>query len=133
MTPQALWHEDILDALKADVMALGGPKEFGHVLWPEKSVMAARSLLLDCLNPDRNQRLTPEQVALVIREARNVGSFCTIGYICQDANLTIPQPIEPEDERARLQKEFIKAVERLEGIKSQLSRHNNVTDFKPAG
>jgi len=133
MTPQALWHEDILDALKADIAALGGPKEVGALLWPEKSVAAARGLLLDCVNPDRSQRLTPDQVSFLIREARNVGSFCTIAYICQSANLTIPTPIEPDDERARLQKEFIKAEDKLETIKSQLSRHDNVTTLKPAG
>jgi hypothetical protein len=122
VTPQQLWHEDILDAIKADVVALGGPKSVGLALWPEKSAEAAARHLLDCINRDRNQRLTPEQLTLLIREARGVNSFCTIAYICSDANLSMPVPVEPEDERARLQREFIDAVGRLDKIKSQLNK-----------
>lgn len=125
MTPQALWYDDILDAIKADAVAIGGKgwaKVVGLMLWPEKSADGAQRQLLDCLNPDRNQRLTPEQLTLVIREARKAGSFCTIAFICGDANLSIPQPIEPEDERARLQRLFIDSVSQLDTIKKQLEK-----------
>jgi hypothetical protein len=122
VTPQALWYEDILDAIRDDMGAIGGPKVLAAMLYPEKPQEAAVRLLLDCLNRDRSQRLNPDQLQLVIREARKAGSFCTIAFICDDAHMTRPVPVEPDDEKARLQREFIGAVDKLEQIKQQLGR-----------
>ena len=41
MTQQKLWHEDICDALRAAVDALGGTKRVGRALWPAKSIEEA--------------------------------------------------------------------------------------------
>jgi hypothetical protein len=125
MTPQALWYDDILDAIKADCVAIGGrgwAKTVGLMLWPEKTADGAQRQILDCLNPDRNQRLTPEQLTLVIREARKAGSFCTIAFICGDANLSMPQPIEPEDTKAQLRREVVKAAETFKQMVERLER-----------
>jgi hypothetical protein len=121
MTPQALWFEDIFDAIRADSVAVG-PKILAALLWPEKPIEQASRLLADCLNRDRSQRLTPEQLQLVIREARREGSYCTISYICDDANMTRPLPVEPEDERARLQREVVNAASAFKQLVERLER-----------
>jgi hypothetical protein len=121
MTPQALWFEDIFDAIRSDSIAIG-PKILAALLWPEKPIEQAARLLADCLNRDRSQRLTPEQLQLVIREARKAGSFCTISYICDDANMTRPLPVEPEDEIARIQREVVKAADTFKQMVERLER-----------
>ena len=125
MTPQALWYDDILDAIKADAIAIGGKgwaKSVGLLLWPEKTADGAQRQILDCLNPDRNQRLTPEQLTLIIREARKVDSFCTIAFICGDAHLSMPQPVDPESEKDRLRREVVNAANTFKQLVERLER-----------
>lgn len=123
MKQQSLIRDTVLEAIRDDVDALGGEKVVGLMLWPDKRCpIKAGKHLQNCLTEDRAERLTPEQVNLIIREARKAGSFCTIAFICDDASMTRPTPIEPEDKRAVLQREFIDAVDKLESIKSQIVR-----------
>lgn len=123
MRQQSLIRDSILEALRDDIDALGGEKLVGLKLWPDKRCpIKAGKHLGNCLTEDRAERLTPEQVSFIIREARKVDSFCTIAFICDDASMTRPTPVDPEDQRARLQREFIAAVGHLDQIKGQLGR-----------
>lgn len=63
--------EDIYDALKGAVTALGGAKKVGPRLRPETK--DARGWLLNCLNRDHAFKLDPEQVALILRWACDAG------------------------------------------------------------
>lgn len=108
-----LFCEDINEALREIVNGLGGPKKVGPLLWPEKTIEQAHSLLLACLNVERKEHLTPQQVTLLLREGRKVGCHVGVNFICDDAGYERPAPIEPEDELARLQREYIAAVNAL--------------------
>lgn len=63
--------EDIYDALRAAVAALGGAKRVGPRLRPEAK--DAAGWLLNCLNRDHAQKLDPEHVALILRFAGDAG------------------------------------------------------------
>ena len=63
--------ESLNEALIACVKACGGSHQVGRLLWPEKSQESAQRTLLDCLNDERPAKLSPEQVMLVLRLARN--------------------------------------------------------------
>jgi hypothetical protein len=69
------FYESAEDALRAAVMALGGTKQVGHALWPDKTVDNAGRLLSDCLNTGRAEKLEPSQVLLIFRRARDVGCY----------------------------------------------------------
>jgi hypothetical protein len=119
--------ESMNDALIECVKACGGSKQAGARLWPELAPDQAQRKMLDCLNPDRPQRLTPEQVLLVLKMARDRGNHIGIEYIADALGYTKPHPIEPEDERAILQREFVqgvgaltKLVERIEKVGAPL-------------
>jgi hypothetical protein len=93
----------------------------------ELTIRDSSNWVTACLNPDRREHFTPEQVQLLIREARKVGCHAAINFMCADAGYSNPQPIDPEDEKAKLQREFIEAtkqqtrnIERLE----QLAKSN---------
>ena len=64
-------YEDAYSALKAAVDALGGAKRVGPRLRPE--CHDARGWLLNCLNPEHQQKLDPEQVFLLLRWACDAG------------------------------------------------------------
>lgn len=106
----ALFHESINDALREVVMALGGTKKVGAMLRPQKLIDEAGRWVSDCLNVDRREKFDPEEVMFLLREARKAGCHTAINYIAADAGYSHPTPIEPEDEKAQLMREFIEAT-----------------------
>lgn len=95
------------DALIACVKALGGSKQVGPKLWPEKAPDHAQRALLDCLNEDRPAKLSPEQVLLILRMAREKGHHETINFILDSLGYAGAQPIEPKDEAAELRRQVL--------------------------
>lgn len=118
-----LFYDSFLEALRDDVNACGGPKEVGCWFWPEKSLETARNSVNDRLNIERRDRFTNDQERLIIRKARERRGFsAAIAFLCDDTGFERPRPKEPEDERARLQREFVDSVRRLDAISEQLGR-----------
>jgi hypothetical protein len=122
MNQPSLFHEDALDALRADVQALGGYKKVAHALRPELAIDKAGEWLADCLNRTRAHKLDVEQVQWIVREARKIGSFCYITWSLRDAGFEDPKPIEPEDERAALMRQFNVLAGDLKGLLSRIDR-----------
>jgi hypothetical protein len=121
-TQVPLFVEDLNEALRATINALGGYKSVGVELRPEKSAVDAGKWLADCLNPDKRDRLTPDQLAYIRRRARIAGCHILAAFEMQDAGYAAPVAIAPEDEAAQLQREFINAVESLKVIQSRMAR-----------
>lgn len=121
-----LFHDSLADALRECVQACGGHKAVGVLLWPEKAADVAGRLLSDCLNDAKRERLSPEQVLLLLRLARERGCHAAMHFIARDAGYSDPQPLEPEDERAKLQREFIEASRHFTRLAAQMERLNAV-------
>jgi hypothetical protein len=116
MDQQPLFHEDINDALRGAVKACGGTKVVASKLWPEKPLNDAQSYLNDCLNATRPAKLSPEQVVFLLRWAKEQGFHGAINYVCAEAGYANPAPVEPEDEYAKLQREYVQAVKLLASL-----------------
>lgn len=114
--------ESITEALIACIKACGGSKQVGPLLWPEKTPDAAQRLLLDCLNDDRPARLTPEQVVLVLRMARDRGCHVGMQYLAAALSYAEPQPIEPRDEADQLRREVLEMGRDLHAKLDRLER-----------
>ena len=56
-TQEPLFVETVNEALREIVKALGGAKKVAAQLRPQKTVDEAARWLLDCLNPERRERL----------------------------------------------------------------------------
>lgn len=122
MQQLALIHEDFDSALAACVQALGGAKEVGVMLRPEYEAdpdKAARWLLA-CLNPGRDEKLSWQQTFMIMRKARDLGVHVAMAYIAQTIGYADPQPIEPEDEKAALMRQFIAATKTMQAITSRM-------------
>jgi len=119
-----MFVDDLNDALRATINALGGMKMVGAELKPELSAIDAGKWLADCVNPEKRTRLAPDQLAYVRRKARAAGIHILAAFEMRDAGYQPPVPVEPEDERAALQREFIEMGKRMEALLSQMQRTN---------
>ena len=110
----------INDALIEAVKAAGGSKVVGALLWPEMLVEPAQRKLLDCLNPERAHRLSPEQAFLVLRLAKQAGQHEAMDFVCGYTGYTRPVPLVPVCEREALQRDFIAAKNELAALLAKL-------------
>lgn len=81
---QALFHEDLRDALRHAVKALGGFEAVGVELWPAKTRKAAGIWLSDCLNPERQAKLDLEELSRILAIARGQGVHCAMHALCDE-------------------------------------------------
>lgn len=114
--------ETINDALIQAVKDLGGSKIVGPMLWPELLIDQAQKKLLDCLNPERQHHLTPEQASLILRKAKEAGKHEAMEFVCAYIGYSNPTPIEPADERAQLQKQFIAAKDVIVSLMGRMEK-----------
>lgn len=114
--------ETITEALIACVKAAGGSKQVGPLLWPEKAPDAAQRLLLDCLNDDRPQNLTPPQTLLVFRLARDRGCHAGMWFLAAALGYSEPTPFDPVDQAAELQRRFIESTRELAKLAERIER-----------
>lgn len=82
-------------------------KIVGSMMWGSIGVTAAQNKLRDCLDPTRPHKLSIEEHMWILREAKTCGYHDGMNYFCSDIGYSIPTPIEPQDDRAELQKKFI--------------------------
>lgn len=102
MTDQSrLFFDDIHDALRTVIQALGGAKPVGSKLWPDKAPDAAARHLNDCLNTAKPEKLSPEQVLLLLRMGHEIGCHAGMQYIAQECGYNV-EAISPAAERDRL-------------------------------
>ena len=121
MTDQIpLFVDTYEEAIRHTINALKGFKAVGVALWPDKTADAAGRRLADCLNLDKPDRLAPSELAFIRRWARSEGVHVMTTYELRAAGYADPQPIEPEDERARLQREYVAAVRTLANLTQKL-------------
>jgi hypothetical protein len=122
MNQPALFHESINDALRELVAALGGMKQVGTRMRPELPADHAGRWLSDCLNPDRREHLTPEHIMWLLAEGRKANAHAAMDYITTGCGYSAPQPVEPEDERAKLQREYIEAAKTMSRLAERIER-----------
>lgn len=122
MDQEPLFIEDWREAVRHTAARVGGAKELGHALWPNKSPDEAARWLADCLNPDRPAKLDPDELLRIIRIGREHGSHILMSHIAESCGYTRPSPVEPEDQRDALYRQFVESTKNLEGITNALRR-----------
>ncbi len=101
MQSEMPFYEGCEDALKASIQALGGAKAVGSRLWPDKSVEDARTLLLNCINPDRKEKFDYSQLIWIFREAKHVGHVAGFEWFARECEFEA-RPITKAEEVDRL-------------------------------
>lgn len=116
----SLIHESITDAIREAVQAIGGNKKLGALMFPDLPVDQAAGRIRDCLNPDRRELFSPDQVLMIARLAKSSGNNTIMGYLAAELGYLKPVSIDPEDEIARLQREFVDATRSLHHMASRI-------------
>lgn len=102
------------------VKAAGGSKSVGMRLWPKKTVEAAQRHLLACLNESKPERLTPEQVLLVARLAREHGCHAYMEFCARALSYAAPQPVRPVDEVDELRRQVLEMRRTMQAALARL-------------
>lgn len=118
-----LFHESWEDALREDIQACGGAKVVAAKLWPEKTPDAAHRLLLDCLNELRPERLDPGRLRMLLKMAREKHSYAGINWLLRELAYDDARPVEPQDKREQLQRDFVQATKSLQALAAQIERY----------
>jgi hypothetical protein len=118
-TQVALFYDSIYDALAADVMALGGFKKAGALLWPSSGDAAGK--LRSCLSTEHAQKLDLDELMRLKALARDVNSFATVTFEAQLLGYTL-EWIKPEDARDELHRQFVEAAKIFDRYSKLVSR-----------
>lgn len=112
MGQDALFYENLNDAIKATCMACGGLKVVANLLYPEKKLESAHRYLSDALNEDRAEKLSPDQVLFIMKLGRQKDCHILMDYYAKEADYEY-KPIDKETAQAKLQREFIDAQRQM--------------------
>ena len=116
------------DTLIECVKAAGGSKAVGARLWPEKALEAAQRHLLACLNEGKPERLTPEQVLLVARLAREHGCHAYMEFCARSLSYAAPQPVRPVDEADELRRQVLEMGRAMQAALARLQALDTPAD-----
>lgn len=131
MTGQdALFYDDFRGAVKHLVGALGGPKIVGGLLRSTWPVEKAAGWVNDCLNPNRDSKFDFEDLAALMKAARERHIHCALWQLCDEAGYARPDIAAPLTDAQKLAARRLKlaqewkqiaddeaALERVEGMR----------------
>lgn len=117
MTPETI-YEALIEAVKA----CGGTKVVAPRLWGESrnndDLILKAKKLATCLNPERNEKLSLDEVVQIMRMARERGHHGVMTFLSAELGYAPPQPIEPRDELADLLRQVL-AYRELEAKRNE--------------
>lgn len=108
--------EDWRTATAQCVIAVGGRKCAGQILWPSMTIEDSALKLDRCLNPQKRDVLRVEEFMLLVREARRAGCLIGVAFVNDFCECAPPVPTSPENELDELQRDFIRAQEAMSTI-----------------
>lgn len=115
------FYENVEQALAQCVQALGGAKTVGNMFWADKPMEDARTLLLNCVNPARKEKLDYTQIMFLFREAKNVGCYAPYQWFSNEIGYDA-RPITKAEEVDRLTSVVEQSTKTLSAALSQLER-----------
>lgn len=119
MNQEPLFFDDMRDALRHVVAALGGPKVVGSKMRPDLKPEHAARWLNDCLNADRREELHLDQLVQLLRMAREGGVHAGMNYLAEDVGYKA-QPVEPADEHTALMRQYVAAAKAMGEIAKRI-------------
>lgn len=104
-----LWHDSISDAIGAAVAACGGAKRVSGLLWPAMKPEAAYTRLKHALNDERAEKLSPDELMLISKVARDVGDYSIGAFYAREIGCEF-KPLTPAESKKRAKKARVSAL-----------------------
>lgn len=120
MNQEALFYDTLEEALSPAIDAMGGRKVVACDLWPRKPPREAHNRLNACLNSEKEDKFDSCDLVYLLKRAREIGAHGAMRFLCAQAGYAEPVPVEPQDERAQLQRAFIESVKTQAKIAERL-------------
>lgn len=117
-------NETIEEAIADEIKALGGPKQVAGVFYADKTPEQGAALIRPWCLPNRPEEPSPSQLLLLIEMAKAKQGYSEIARFIEQRLSCRIQWLDPEDEQARLHREFVNAVDRLESIQKRMERND---------
>lgn len=95
------FYEGPEDALRSAIAALGGAKAVGQMLHPTKSMEDARTLVLNCINPERKEKFDYSQIIFIFREAKRRGHTSGFDWFSNQCEFE-SRPITENEQKDRM-------------------------------
>lgn len=111
-----LFNDDVYDAARDCVKALGGFKKVGFALFPEKGPEKAGNYLGDCLDRRRGEKLSLEHFILILKWARHAGCHIGMNFICLECDYREPEPVPLEEKTSALEAKIDANIKELSGM-----------------
>lgn len=92
-------------------------KEVAAQLWPGKTVAAAQTHLANCLNDNRDEKLTTDEHIAI---ANFCDRFDWLYYSALQCSHSRPEPVTPEATATRLQAALFSKTDELRGLLAQI-------------
>jgi hypothetical protein len=112
--------DDIYDALRIVIKALGGFDSVGKRLRTEMPSDKAGIWLSDATNRNRAQKLSPEQVLVIAKWGREVGCHALMDFITSDAGYEPTKPKVLAEQLAVLQARALAAKREAENTAADM-------------
>lgn len=122
MDTPSLFVDSIEEAIAEVARVCGGRKAFAASMWPSLPVREAHNRFDACLNPERREHFHPSDLIFIAKAGREAGCHSLMLFLAREAGYADPQPVEPEDERARLQREFVQAQRAMAQLAARMER-----------
>lgn len=96
MQQSTLWFDTLLDAAGCAVQAAGGMKKVATKLWPTLDATSAAARLRGALNPEHQQKLSVEELSMIIDLAKDAGDHSVMKYLAREHGYEV-RPLAPEE------------------------------------
>lgn len=121
--------EDLNQALRDVVKALGGFEAVGADMYPTKTRKKAGDWLGDQLNPNRDAKLSLEEFETIMLMGRQAGLHTVMHYLAYATHYERPEPSAPSnprtvliERRAKIARERLKLDEEELAIQKDIDR-----------
>lgn len=122
MEQESLFHETWADALRAVCEKCGGIKKVASQLRPNIGTDQAARLVSSWFNPDRPEKPDFDDIRAILRIGKQNGCHLGKHWLDDDLGYQRSQPIEPRDELAELQRDYISAAKNMQRIAERIER-----------
>lgn len=129
-TQDELFHEDVRDAFRHVIKALGGCEAVGEQTHPAKTRKAAGSWTSDCFNPERDAKPDIEDWMLILRLARKAGIHTAIYQICDEAGYERPKLAASKSPRTLLLEKQSQLADEQLRVQQEIDRIDAAKELK---